>query len=167
MRKIGLISDTHGFLDQNVFKHFDAVDEVWHAGDIGEGYVIEQLKSHNTLKVVYGNIETPAMQKNLPEYIIEQVDELKFMMIHIAGRPGRYAKGISTLLKKHQPDVLICGHSHILRVERDPKYGLIYINPGAAGHQGFHKKRTILRFGVLKDQLVEMEVIELGLRGRA
>ncbi len=167
MKKIGLISDTHGFFDPKVKNHFAEVDEIWHAGDIGEQSVLQKLQDLKPVKVVFGNIETPEMQRELPEIYIESIEGLKFLMIHIAGRPGRYAKGLTSLLKKEKPDVLICGHSHILRVERDPKHELIYINPGAAGQHGFHRKRTLIRFEIGGGQLKNMEVIELGTRGRA
>lgn len=167
MTRIGLISDTHGYMDEKIEQHLGATDEIWHAGDIGENNVLERLRSIKPTFAVFGNIETPTKQKELPETILREVDGLKFMMIHIAGKPGRYAKGISSLLKTNQPDVLICGHSHILKVERDTKHNLIFINPGAAGQQGFHKKSTLLRFSVVKGSLKNMEVIELGLRGRA
>lgn len=167
MKKIGLISDTHGFFDPKVKNHFAEVDEIWHAGDIGEQSVLQKLQDLKPVKVVFGNIETPEMQRELPEIYIESIEGLKFLMIHIAGRPGRYAKGLTSLLKKEKPDVLICGHSHILRVERDPKHELIYINPGAAGQHGFHRKRTLIRFEIGGGQLNNMEVIELGTRGRA
>ena len=167
MKKIGLISDTHGFFDPKVKNHFAEVDEIWHSGDIGEQSVLQKLQDLKPVKVVFGNIETPEMQRELPEIYIESIEGLKFLMIHIAGRPGRYAKGLTSLLKKEKPDVLICGHSHILRVERDPKHELIYINPGAAGQHGFHRKRTLIRFEIGGGQLNNMEVIELGTRGRA
>ena len=167
MKKIGLISDTHGFFDPKVKNHFAEVDEIWHAGDIGEQSVLQKLQDLKPVKVVFGNIETPEMQRELPEIYIESIEGLKFLMIHIAGRPGRYAKGLTSLLKKEKPDVLICGHSHILRVERDPKHELIYINPGAAGQHGFHRKRTLIRFEIGGGQLKNMEVIELGTRERA
>lgn len=167
MRKIGLISDTHGHLDPAVFKHFELIDEIWHAGDIGESNVLEDLNSFKPTKAVFGNIDILEYQRELPEILIEEIEGLKVMMIHIAGKPPRYAKGIKAKLKQYQPDVLICGHSHILKVERDPAIPLIYINPGAAGQQGFHKKRTIMRFDIEEGQLKNMEVIELGSRGRA
>ena len=130
-------------------------------------FLYQKLQDLKPVKVVFGNIETPEMQRELPEIYIESIEGLKFLMIHIAGRPGRYAKGLTSLLKKEKPDVLICGHSHILRVERDPKHELIYINPGAAGQHGFHRKRTLIRFEIGGGQLNNMEVIELGTRGRA
>lgn len=167
MIRIGLISDTHGFFDLKVEKHFNEVDQIWHAGDIGENAVLEKLQAFKPTRAVFGNIETQKMQQSLPEIHIEEIEGVKLMMIHIAGRPGRYSKGITTLLKEHQPNVLICGHSHILRVESDPKFDLIYINPGAAGQQGFHKKRTLLRFSIDNGVLKHMEVIELGIRGKA
>lgn len=167
MLKIGLIADTHGFFDPKLKKHFEEVDEIWHAGDIGEMVVLEKLQSMKPVEVVHGNIETPQIQRSLPEVIVASKEGLKLMMIHIAGRPGRYAKGIDSLLKKHQPDLLICGHSHILRVERDPRYNMIYLNPGAAGQQGFHKKRTILLFTIDSGKLKDMKAVELGVRGKA
>lgn len=167
MTKIGLISDTHSHLDKSVFKYFEQVDEIWHAGDIGEQTVLQQLSAFKTTKAVYGNIDDQYLQRTLPEVYTEEVDGLKLLMIHIAGKPPYYAKGIKALLTKHQPDLLICGHSHILKVERDPKADLIYINPGAAGQQGFHKKRTIMRFDIDKGHIKNMEVIELGTRGKA
>lgn len=166
MTRIGLISDTHGYLDPAVFKYFEDMDEIWHAGDIGHGQVLDQLGQFKPTKAVFGNIDTPEFQCKLPEVHIEIIDGLKVLMIHIAGQPPRYAKGIKRLLKKHSPDVLICGHSHILKVARDPEANLIYINPGAAGKQGFHKKRTLIRCAIQEGRLQEMEVIELGLRGK-
>jgi len=167
MISIGLISDTHGFLDQNVFKHFDIVDEIWHAGDIGENGVLDNLSAFKPCKAVFGNIDTIEMQRSLPEVLVETIEGVKIMMIHIAGRPGRYAKGISALIKQHQPHLLICGHSHILRVERDAKHNLLYINPGAAGQHGFHQKRTLIRFRLDQTKIENMEVIDLGRRGKA
>jgi putative phosphoesterase len=166
MISIGLISDTHGFLDQNVYKHFDIVDEIWHAGDIGENSVLEDLSTFKPCKAVFGNIDTIEMQRSLPEVLIETIEGVKIMMIHIAGRPGRYAKGVSALIQQHQPHLLICGHSHILRVERDAKHNVLYINPGAAGQHGFHQKRTLIRFTIDQGKVNNMEVIELGRRGR-
>ncbi len=167
MVKIGLISDTHGFLDPLVFKYFENVDQIWHAGDIGTHQLLKELESFKPTKSVFGNIDDGAMQRDLPEVYTEEIEGLKLLMIHIAGKPPRYAKGIKSLINEHCPDVLICGHSHILKVERDPQSNLIFINPGAAGQQGFHKKRTLIRFSIDEGQLKNMEVIELGLRGRA
>jgi putative phosphoesterase len=165
--KIGLISDTHGYLDPRIYQYFEHVDEIWHAGDIGNIELLQELQDFKNTKSVYGNIDDLRLQQLLPEVYVEDIEGLKMMMIHIAGQPPRYAKGIKALLKEHQPDVLICGHSHILKIQRDSQANLIYINPGAAGKQGFHKKRTLIRCSIQAGRLQEMEVIELGLRGKA
>jgi putative phosphoesterase len=127
---------------------------------------LEDLSTFKPCKAVFGNIDTIEMQRSLPEVLIETIEGVKIMMIHIAGRPGRYAKGVSALIQQHQPHLLICGHSHILRVERDAKHNVLYINPGAAGQHGFHQKRTLIRFIIDQGKVNNMEVIELGRRGR-
>lgn len=164
--KIGLISDTHSFLDKKVFKYFDSCDEIWHAGDIGNEEVLNELEAFKPTKTVFGNIDDQAIQQRTIEDLIFTIEDVKVFMTHIGGKPPRYAKGISTKLKKHKPDLFICGHSHILRVMPDKDRGLLYMNPGAAGHQGFHKMRTLLRFEINNGKIENLEAIELGARGR-
>lgn len=164
--KIGLISDTHSFLDKKVFKYFDSCDEIWHAGDIGNEEVLNELEAFKPTKTVFGNIDDQAIQQRTIEDLIFTVEDVKVFMTHIGGKPPRYAKGISTKLKKHKPDLFICGHSHILRVMPDKDRGLLYMNPGAAGHEGFHKMRTLLRFEINNGKIENLEAIELGARGR-
>ena len=162
--KIGLISDTHGFLDDRVFHHFETCDEVWHAGDIGEGGVLEALQNFKPTQAVYGNIDGPEMQRELPEYIATSIEGLKILMIHICGTPGKYARRAKELIAEHSPDLLICGHSHILKVMPDKQNQLFYMNPGAAGRHGFHQVRTLLRFDIAQGRAQNLEVIELGKR---
>jgi putative phosphoesterase len=159
--RIGLLSDTHGHWDERMQHHLKSVDEIWHAGDIGGFNVLDALVKIAPVKAVYGNIDDHTMRSELPEWIEWDVHGLKVLMIHIGGRPGRYEKGIRSMLKTHQPDVFICGHSHLLRVEKDASWGGLYINPGAAGKHGFHRIRTMLRFDVQSGLIENLEVIEL------
>ncbi|NVK85626.1 MAG: metallophosphoesterase family protein [Cytophagia bacterium] len=165
--KIGLISDTHSYLDERVFHHFQSCDEIWHAGDIGENHVLEKLSEFKPTKAVFGNIDSPLMQKELPEYLLLEHEGIKTLMIHIGGKPGKYAKGVRQLILKHQPKLFICGHSHILKVMMDRELGVLYMNPGAAGKHGFHQMRTLLRFDLKAGEIKNLEVIELGKRAQA
>ena len=160
--RIGLISDTHGFLDDRVFTYFEVCDEIWHAGDVGDSSVLAELRKRKPTIAVYGNIDDPA-DLDAPEVQLLDRGESRFLMIHIAGKPPRYNTKVRELLQLHRPKVLICGHSHILKVEMDKKNDILYMNPGAAGRHGFHKVRTLLRFEVT-DTIKNLEVIELGPR---
>lgn len=163
--KIGLISDTHGHLEPSVFDYFKACDEVWHAGDFGDG-VAEQLQEFKPLRGVYGNIDTREIQQQFPEDLFFECEGLRVWMTHIGGAPPAYKPRIKKILKEHQADIFVCGHSHILRVGRDANFAnMLYLNPGAAGNHGFHKMKTLLRFEVLGREVKNMEVIELGKRG--
>jgi hypothetical protein len=164
--RIGLISDTHSYLDPRVFAHFEKCDEIWHAGDIGDLALAEQLSSFKPFRAVFGNIDDREIQARYPEDLKFNCEGLKIWMTHIAGSPPRYNPRIRRELQQGIPDILICGHSHILRVKRDPAYAnMLYINPGAAGNQGFHAVKTIMRFTIQRGELADMEVIELGKRG--
>lgn len=163
--KIGLISDTHGYLDPKIFTHFKDVDEIWHAGDIGEG-IFEELAAFKPLKAVFGNIDGPPLSHQLPEDLRFTCDGLDVWMTHIGGKPPHYNRRVKPLLKDHTPQIFICGHSHILQVAKDPTMkNMIYLNPGAAGNQGFHRMKTLMRFRIYNGKLDELQVIELGLRG--
>lgn len=165
MTKIGLLSDTHGYLEPRVFEHFKDCDEVWHAGDVGDVKIIDQLASFKPLKVVYGNIDGTEIRAVAPLHQKFIIEGLKIWMTHIGGYPGRYPKKIREDLERNSPDIFICGHSHILKVMRDKKYGGMWcLNPGAAGYYGFHKFRTMLRFELDAGKMKNMEVIELGQR---
>ena len=164
--KIGLFSDTHGFIDDKVFHYFKDCDELWHAGDIGDIKTIEQLEAFKPLKAVYGNIDGADVRSIFPENLIWDCEGMKTLMTHIGGYPGRYNARLKALLEEHQPQLYICGHSHILKIIPDKKRGLLHINPGAAGNHGFHKIKTLVRFSVTQAKIENLEVIEIGLRGK-
>ncbi len=163
--KIGLLSDTHGFLDGRVKTYFDACDEVWHAGDIGDAELLEELKAFKPLRAVYGNVDDRSLRTLLPEDLWFVVDGVHVWMTHIAGAPPRYNPRINNVLQQRIPDLLIAGHSHILHMTRDPKHGFLFVNPGAAGNHGFHRTKTLVRFDIAQGKIKNMEVIELGKRG--
>ncbi|MBN8650853.1 MAG: metallophosphoesterase family protein [Cytophagales bacterium] len=163
--KIGLISDTHSYLDPKVFTYFKACDEVWHAGDIGDAAVANELEKFKPLRAVFGNIDDKVMQARYPEDHWFTCEGLTFWVTHIGGAPPNYNPRIKKLLKEKTPDVFICGHSHILRVKKDPAYNMLYINPGAAGNHGFHSIKTLIRFEINTKIISKLEVIELGKRG--
>ncbi len=164
--KIGLISDTHGWLDPQVFNYFESCDEIWHAGDIGDLEVMQQLEAHKPVKAVYGNIDGKEIKSKYPKNQIFTCEGMRVWITHIAGRPPRYTPEILASLQQNTPDILICGHSHILQVMHDKQHPpLLYINPGAAGQHGIHHVRTILRFDIQGAKIIHMEAIELGLRG--
>lgn len=164
--KIGLISDTHGFLDPKIFIHFKDCDEVWHAGDFGDMHVVKTLEDFKPLRGVYGNIDDKRIQIRFPEDLYFECEGLTIWMTHIGGAPPRYNSRVKKILATKSPDIFICGHSHILRVAKDPALGgMLYLNPGAAGNQGFHHMKTLLRFEIEKNEIKNLEVVELGRRG--
>lgn len=163
--KIGLLSDTHGYLDPAVFTYFETCDEVWHAGDIGTEEVAASLENFKPLKTVYGNIDGRTLRERYPEDLWFQCEGLSVWMTHIAGAPPRYNPRVRKVLTERRPAILVCGHSHILRVINDKANDTLYLNPGAAGHEGFHHMRTLLRFSITDGIASGMEVIELGKRG--
>lgn len=166
MTRIGLLSDTHGYLDDKVLTHFENCDEIWHAGDFGHAGVAEQLKAIRPLKGVFGNIDGRDIRSLYPETLAWKCEEVPVYMTHIGGYPPRYKPGIKQELLQNQARLFICGHSHILKVMYDETIGCLHINPGAAGNQGWHKIRTIIRFAIDDASIKDLEVIELGLRGR-
>ncbi len=165
MTRIGLISDTHGFLDENIFKHFEQCDEIWHAGDFGDISIAEKLKSLKPLRGVYGNIDGSDIRNVYPEKLFWQCEDVKIFMIHIGGYPPKYTTAIKEEIADQKPKMFICGHSHILKVMYDAQLECLHINPGAAGNQGWHKMRTIIRFAIDGSDIKNCEVIELGKRG--
>lgn len=164
MLKIGLLSDTHGYIDPAVKKHFKGVDEIWHAGDIGNIETADFLARFKPLRAVYGNIDDHKVRRCYPESLNFEVEKVKVTMIHIGGYPGKYPQIISKILDKSVPNLFICGHSHILKVIYDDKRDLLHINPGAAGKNGFHKVRTLIRFTLDNGNIKDLEVIELNPR---
>jgi len=166
LTRIGLISDTHGFLDETVFKHFEDCDEIWHAGDFGNIEISNRLAdlSGLTIKGVYGNIDGQDVRSIYPEQLVFMCEGVKVMMRHIGGSPPRYNPETRKELLLHQPLLFISGHSHILKVMYDDKINCLHMNPGAAGKHGWHKVRTIIRFAIDGKDMKNCEVIELGKR---
>lgn len=165
MKKIGLLSDTHGDLDPKIFHHFKDCDEVWHAGDIGTTEVLDELKKFKPVRAVYGNIDGHELRAETPEFNRFNLEGVEVLMTHIAGKPTKYSKPLFAELEKNgAPKLFICGHSHILLVKMDPVYKMLWVNPGACGKKGFHSVRTIIRFTLNLGNIENMEVIELGKR---
>ena len=163
--KIGLLSDTHSYLDPKIFTVFARCDEIWHAGDIGNIKVLEELQEFKVVRAVYGNIDDAVVRVETREWLDFTVEGMHILMTHIGGYPGRYARGVRSILEEKSPDLFICGHSHILKVIYDKQLSLLHMNPGAAGKHGMHRIRTALRFDLLDGKVKNPEIIELGLRG--
>jgi putative phosphoesterase len=162
--KIGLLSDTHSYLDERIAHHLTGCDEIWHAGDIGNLQVTDKLQEIAPLRAVWGNIDGQDARARFPEHQRFIMEGFTIWMTHITGRPGRYNPAIRTQLAFKAPDILIGGHSHILQVQRDQKYKTLYLNPGAAGRHGFHKKRSLLLFNLENKSIKNMQAVELGPR---
>lgn len=164
MIRIGLMSDTHGFIDPKVFHYFKDVDEIWHAGDIGTIDVVDQLKNFKPLRAVFGNIDGHEIRSELKEVERFTCEKVDVLMTHIGGKPGKYYPKAKENLDKRSPNLFICGHSHILLVKMDPNYKMLWMNPGACGFKGFHSVKTLLRFSITEDKIHDLEVIEIGKR---
>lgn len=164
MKKIGLLSDTHGDLDPKIFHYFRDVDEIWHAGDVGSVEVIDKLRAFKPLRGVYGNIDDQTVRAELPLFDVFNCEDVKVLITHIAGRPGKYTPNAYPLIQEHRPQLFVCGHSHILLVQKDPRFNMLWMNPGACGNKGFHKVKTLLRFEIDGDKIQNLEAIETGAR---
>ncbi|HXP48381.1 MAG TPA: metallophosphoesterase family protein [Bacteroidia bacterium] len=165
MKKILLLSDTHGYIDDSICKHAEKADEIWHAGDIGTIEVYDKLASIKPIRAVYGNIDGEKIRKVCPKnqrFLCERKD---VWITHIGGYPPNYTPSLKVALLQKPPHIFICGHSHILKVIYDKNLNILHLNPGAAGHEGFHKVRTMLRFVIDGDNIKDMDIIELGARG--
>ena len=161
LKNILLLSDTHGYIDKKIISYINNVDEVWHAGDIGDIRVIDKIKLLKPIKAVYGNIDSNEIRMMTEKNLIFESEGVRVVMTHIAGYPGRYNRNAIELIQKYNPNLFICGHSHILKVIQDKKYNHLHFNPGAAGIYGFHKKRTMLKFSLQKGTIKNLFVIEL------
>src|SRR5690554_3988349 len=161
MKKIGLISDTHSFLHPRVKHHFSNCDEIWHAGDIGNLSLADELAAFKPLRAVYGNIDGTEVRKMYPEHLRFTLEGVDVWMTHIGGYPKRYDLRVRDEIKKNPPKLFICGHSHILKAMPDPQLGLLHLNPGAAGKVGFHQVLTLMRFELEAGKIQNLEVIEL------
>lgn len=165
MKKILILSDTHGCFDEFIKKQAIWADEIWHAGDWGGIEVADQLAKLAPVKGVYGNIDDHVVRSVYPEYLNFECDGLKVSMLHIAGYPNRYNKNANAFLQNTECDLFICGHSHILKVMKDQKRNHLHINPGAAGLKGFHKMRTMIRMVIKNGKADQMEVVEVPRQG--
>ena len=161
MTRIGLLSDTHSYLDKRVFEYFKDVDEIWHAGDIGAYEVLRKLREYKPTRAVYGNMDGGDVRYSLSEFYRFRVEDVNVLMTHIGGYPGHYDRRARCLIETLRPQIFVCGHSHILKVVRDEHYDMMCINPGAAGLQGWHVLRTALRFRIEGGAISDMEVFNL------
>ena len=162
MKKILLLSDTHGYLDSRIKKYAEEADELWHAGDIGSTAVSDELQKLKPLKAVFGNIDGAEVRKEFPLHQRFFCEEVDVWITHIGGYPGKYSPAVKEEIKRNPPGIFISGHSHILKVMNDKNLNLLHMNPGAAGKQGFHQVRTMLRFRIDQKEITDLEVIELG-----
>ena len=160
MKKILLISDTHGYIDDRIIQYAKESDETWHAGDIGELKVVDEIKKVTTLRAVHGNIDNSKIRTEYAEDLRFKIEDMKIWITHIGGYPNKYNLRIRQEINYNPPDVFICGHSHILKVINDNKLNLLHINPGAIGKHGFHQVRTMIRFQIIKSKIQNLEVIE-------
>ncbi len=161
MKKIGLLSDTHGYIHPRVFDFFQHCDEIWHAGDIGDENTLHTLQNFKPLTAVYGNIDGGNIRIQIPEIQQFNTENVHVFMTHIGGYPGRYAKGIKEKLQRFKPNLFISGHSHILKVMHDKQLNLLHINPGAAGKHGLHQKITLIRFAIDQAKILDLEIMEI------
>jgi putative phosphoesterase len=161
MKKIILLSDTHSALDERFLPHLEDANEIWHAGDIGDIKILENLEKTTKVRAVYGNIDNHIIRSATKEFINFKCEEVNVLITHIGGYPGKYTKGIKEKIQKVRPKLFICGHSHILKVIFDKKFNLLHMNPGAAGNYGVHKVKTILKFKIDKENITDLKVIEL------
>lgn len=164
MTKILLLSDTHGHLDGTILKYAAQADEIWHAGDIGDLQVTDALGALKPLRGVHGNIDGPMIQREFPLDNRFRCEGVEVWMTHIGGYPGNYHARVRQQIRTDPPKLFISGHSHILKVMNDKKLGLLHMNPGACGRQGFHRVRTMLRFEVDGGTIANLQVVELGKR---
>lgn len=162
MTRIGLLSDTHSYVDETIFSHFKECDEIWHAGDFGNMDVVQQLQNFKPLKAVYGNIDGHEIRQQFPEVLSFTCEQVTVMMKHIGGYPPRYNQPTKNEIIKLKPQLFISGHSHILKIMYDDALQCLHMNPGAAGKQGWHLVRTLARFTIDANNIKDCEVIELG-----
>ncbi len=161
MKRIGCLSDTHGYLNEKLFDFFSNCDEIWHAGDIGSTDVAVALENFRPLRAVYGNIDAPDIRGKFPLHQRFEFESVDVWITHIGGYPGRYDRNVKPLIYEKPPGLFICGHSHILRVMNDKKLDLLHINPGAAGRSGIHNVSTAVRFSIENGEISNLEILEM------
>ena len=165
MKRIGIISDTHGTFDDTLRRFLQDVDEIWHAGDFGSIKTADEIAAFKPLRGVYGNIDGGTTRRVYKEFACFECEKKRVLMTHIGGYPRHYSPAAVGMIQSARPDIFVAGHSHILKVMYDPVYSLLHINPGAAGEYGFHKVRTAVRFTVDGDDIRDMEIGEWPRRG--
>jgi hypothetical protein len=164
-KKIGLLSDTHSYLDPKIKEYFSNVDEIWHAGDIGSMEVLDELNAFKPTRAVWGNIDNHEIRQETKEFLRFKIEDVNVLITHIGGKPYQYSLPAKEELSFNgAPDLFICGHSHITLVQMDKKFNMLWMNPGACGYKGFHAVKTILRFSITGDKIHDLELIELGKR---
>tara|TARA_X000000368_G_scaffold65394_1_gene46706 strand:+ start:47 stop:538 length:492 start_codon:yes stop_codon:yes gene_type:complete len=161
MKSIALLSDTHSVLDERFIRYLKNSDEIWHAGDIGSLEIYDKLKTLSNVRAVYGNIDNHKIRITLASELFFKCEGINIYMTHIGGKPGKYSKEIKEKIEKIEPNLFICGHSHILKIMNDKKNNLLYINPGAAGDHGIHQVKTIIKFNIDKKNIKDLKIIEL------
>jgi uncharacterized protein len=161
MTRIGLLSDTHGYIHPKCFEFFKDCDEIWHAGDIGNIQTADALLEFKPLKAVFGNIDGHEVRAVYKEFLVFTIEQIKVVMIHIGGYPGHYSKGARELISREKPALFISGHSHKLKVMYDQKFNCLHMNPGAAGKYGIHRSITMIRFVIDRDKMKDLEVLDL------
>lgn len=160
MKRIGLLSDTHSWIYPGIYNFFDECDELWHAGDIGNAETLDLLSNFKPVRAVFGNIDGHELRMICPEIQVFQCEQVKVLIKHIGGYPGRYDRSVRQALDAEKPDLFISGHSHILKIMYDDKRGLMHMNPGAAGRSGLHQKITCLRFTIDIKNIKDLEILE-------
>ena len=161
MKRIGILSDTHSCWDEKYMRHFADCDEIWHAGDIGSGLVIDRLQEICPVRAVYGNIDGQEMRMRFDEVLRFRIEDCQVLMKHIGGYPGKYDPSIKGALYREKPDLFVAGHSHILKVQYDKLINCLHINPGAAGRQGWQQVRTLVKLTIDGKEFKDIEIIEL------
>lgn len=164
--RIAIISDTHSYLDNKIWKYLEEVDEIWHAGDVGKVEVLDELSKKKPVYGVYGNIDDHVVRKELPEFTVLEREGLRIALTHIAGKFEVYHRRVAEWLREEKPDILVCGHSHILKAMYDKKFNLLHLNPGACGIHGFHQKKTFLMLEIAAGKINSLNVVELGPRAK-
>lgn len=160
MKKIGLLSDTHGYIHSSLYDFYKDMDEIWHAGDIGSYDIVAKISQGRSFRAVYGNIDDMDIRNEFPEYQSFQLEGVKVIMLHIGGYPYHYSSKAKALIDSKQPKLFISGHSHILKAMYDKKYKMLHLNPGSAGKQGFHKHITFMRFEIDGERIKNLEIAE-------
>lgn len=161
MKKIGALSDTHGHIDIKTLHFLREADEIWHAGDIGHPTVMAKLENLAPLRAVYGNIDDQKIRSTWPRIQSFVCEGVNILITHIGGKPGQYDRSLTGDIHNNKPDLFLCGHSHILKIQHDHHYNMLFINPGAAGKTGFHRVRTAVRFQLAEGDIRNMEVHEI------